>query len=179
MNKVIFPVEISDVHTHRRDAGPEAIINLAPGEPMLPGHHYSVGIHPWDAAAVTPERLAAVEQAATLPAVIAIGEAGIDTIHQPAASLERQIELLRWHIAISERLGKPLILHAVGNALQHIVALRRELRPHQPWIWHGFRGKQQMADQLTAHGIHISINPSRPPASPVAIPSQFLHHETD
>ena len=174
----IFPPYITDIHTHRLDAGPEAIINITPSDNLTPGHHYSIGIHPWEAATATTKLRDRVSLVADNPAVLAIGEAGIDLIHSPVAPIQLQIELLRWHIDLSEQLEKPLILHVV-RALEHIIQLKRQINPRQPWIWHGFRGKQQMADQLLAHGIHISINPDYPPATPVTIPPHFLHLESD
>ena len=58
--------------------------------------------------------------------------------------IEAQTTLLTFHISISERLSKPLILHIV-KAYPEIIALRKSLRPAQPWIIHGFRGKPQLA----------------------------------
>ena len=173
-----LPPTITDVHTHRKDAGRDAIVNLSLDEEPVAGRYYSVGIHPWDAAGVTAEQKDRVALLAENQAVIAIGEAGIDLVHEPVAPIEEQLALLRWHIELSERLRKPLILHVV-KGLEYVVGLRRTMRPVQMWIWHGFRGKQAMAEQLIAHGIHISINPARRPVVPVEIPAEYLHYETD
>lgn len=173
-----FPDFITDIHTHRRDAGPGAIININPDEEMRPGCHYSVGIHPWDTGDADNNRWEKVKRQAMSPQVLAIGETGIDTLHRPQVDIDTQLAWLRRHIALSESAGKPLILHVV-KGLQHILALKKELKPRQPWIWHGFRGKPQMARQLVDAGIYLSLGDRFNPEVAEAVDPRFLLHETD
>ena len=51
---------------------------------------------------------------------------------------------------------KPLIIHCV-KAFDSIIALHKEYRPQQAWIIHGFRGKPQLAEQLTRAGLSLSL----------------------
>lgn len=148
---------ITDFHTHT-PCKPGAIINLSPGDDRPGGFYYSVGIHPWDSEGVTPEMWRQLEADAAAPEVIAIGECGIDKLR--GASLAAQTEIFRRHILLSESLGKPLIIHCV-RAIEQVERLRTELRPTQPWILHGFRGKPQQALQLLNRGYYLSTTPSR------------------
>lgn len=166
----------ADVHTHNPDAGPDAIINLPLGA-QVPGEGaYSVGIHPWDAAAATEADMAWLERVAALPQVVAIGEAGLDALR--GGPLDVQERLFVSQAMLSERLGKPLIIHAV-KTLDRIIALRRQIRPAQPWVIHGFRGKPQMARQLVRAGFDISLGARFNPDVPAAVPPDRLHRETD
>ncbi len=178
MNNTVFPPFITDIHTHRRDAGPDSIINIEPGETMRPGRYYSVGIHPWRVGEATGPMWQQVSLAAADPRVLAIGETGIDLTHAPVAPVDEQIMWLRRHIGLSERLGKPLILHVV-KGLEPILALRRQSGARQPWVWHGFRGKPQMARQLADAGLYISLGARFNPDVVDAIPPSRLFHETD
>lgn len=163
---------VADIHTHNPDAT-DAVINLDPGMAMRPGALYSVGWHPW-----WPDPdMDWVERLAQLPDVVMIGECGIDK-RRGAMSPLCQLELTRRHALLAERLAKPLILHIVG-AWAEIIALHRELRPRQPWIIHGFRGKPQLAAQLVRAGFHISLPSNANPATAAVIPPSRLLRETD
>lgn len=89
-----------------------------------------------------------------------------------------ETELLRYHYELSETLGKPLILHIV-KSFPEIIALKKQWKPAQPWIIHGFRGKPQLARELLAHGFHLSYGKKYNPASLALTPASRLLRETD
>lgn len=95
-----------------------------------------------------------------------------------AEILAAQTALLRIHYELSETLRKPLILHIV-KSFPEIIALRKQWKPTQPWIIHGFRGKPQLARELLAHGFHLSYGKKYNPASLAITPSSRLLRETD
>lgn len=92
--------------------------------------------------------------------------------------LAAQTALLRIHYELSETLRKPLILHIV-KSFPEIIALRKQWKPTQPWIIHGFRGKPQLARELLAHGFHLSYGKKYNPASLAITPASRLLRETD
>lgn len=163
---------VADIHTHNPEAT-DAVINLEPGMAMRPDALYSVGWHPWQPGADMEwvERMAAHRQ------VVMIGECGIDKL-RGVGTVDSQIELTRRHALLAEQTGKPLILHIVG-AWNEITALRKQMKPTQPWIIHGFRGKPALASQLVGAGFHISIGQRHNPAITEAVPPDRLLHETD
>lgn len=171
-------MDIIDCHTHRPDALPPAIISVEPGAALDPSRLYSVGIHPWhtSADALTPDSLAALDAAVSDPAVVAIGETGLDRLC--GADIDTQLRVLEHHVALSEQRSLPLILHVV-KAFPEIIALKRRLRPTQPWIIHGFRSKPQLAKQLLDHGLHLSFGEHFNPLSVAITPADRLHFETD
>lgn len=95
-----------------------------------------------------------------------------------AEILSAQTALLRYHYELSETLGKPLILHIV-KSFPEIIALKKQWKPAQPWIIHGFRGKPQLASELLAHGFHLSYGKKYNPASLALTPASRLLRETD
>lgn len=165
---------IIDCHTHapRRR---EAIISVAPSE-FRPeeGHVYSVGIHPWSTD--QPADFSILSEAATHPAVVAIGETGIDRLRGADIALQRKI--FEFHIDLSEQLRKPLVLHVV-KAVDEILAIHKAKKPRMPWIWHGFRGNRQMAKQISDKGIYLSLGERFNPQAAEAIPQRLLLLESD
>ncbi|WP_295729975.1 TatD family hydrolase [uncultured Muribaculum sp.] len=164
-----------DFHTHNPDAV-DALISVEPGFTPRAGAVYSVGIHPWHSATVTDMDLRRLEADARLRCVKAIGETGLDRLR--GATLDRQTELLLHHIALSEELHKPLVLHIV-KAFPEIIAIKRRIKPSQTWIIHGFRGKPQLAEELLRHGFYLSLGEHFNPRSAEIIPSGRLLVETD
>lgn len=92
--------------------------------------------------------------------------------------LAAQTALLRIHYELSETLRKPLILHIV-KSFPEIIAFRKQWKPTQPWIIHGFRGKPQLARELLAHGFHLSYGKKYNPVSLAITPASRLLRETD
>lgn len=170
----------SDIHTHRTDAGRDAVICIDPSVDPLPaiqpGWHYSVGIHPWRADCATDRVWRLLDELSRRPEVVAIGEAGLDTLRGP--SPEVQLPVFVRQAQLAEAVGKPLIIHAV-RSWADIMALRRQMRPAQPWIIHGFRGKPQLAAQLVRAGFHISLGKLHHPGVPLVVPPDRLHRESD
>lgn len=166
----------SDVHTHNPDAGSCAIINLPWGIDVPRQGSYSVGIHPWQAAAATEADYQRLSMLAADKNVVAIGETGLDALR--GGPIDTQIPAFIRHIEVSEATQKPLIIHAV-RTINQIIALHKGLRPTQTWVIHGFRGKPEQAKQLIREGIHISLGHKFNPLVPDAVPAHMLHHETD
>lgn len=164
-----------DFHTHHLDAD-HALISVEPGFTPRAGAIYSVGIHPWHSAAVTEDELRQLDADVRLDCVKAIGETGLDRLR--GATLDRQTDLLLHHIALSEELQKPVVLHIV-KAFPEIIALKRRLNPTQAWIIHGFRGKPRQAEELLRHGFYLSLGEHFNPESAEIIPSGRLLVETD
>jgi len=151
-----------DIHTHTEESSESLlqIINLNLESPCPKQGFYSYGIHPWaldDADFQAEKALQTLEEKLKLPQVLALGEAGLDKMHN--ASFERQIELFERQIELSESLQKPMILHDVKSH-NEIIALRKKRKAQQPWIVHGFSGTEQDIKQLIGQGIFLSVGES-------------------
>lgn len=167
---------IKDIHTHRTDAR-EAVISVNPWEfAPVEGLCYSVGIHPWQAARAVEADFDRLAECATSGNVLMIGECGIDKLR--GGDLSMQTGVLKRHIALSEQVGKPLVLHCV-RASNELCRLRRLLRPSMPWIVHGFRGNARVASQLLDAGFYLSYGERFNPEALAITPADRLLAETD
>lgn len=164
-------MKLFDTHTHHLRHN--AWVNRSPGDTLTDGYSYSIGVHPWEADRFNEKALI---EAASNPLVKAIGETGIDMLRGPEPDVQEAV--FRRHAELSETLRLPLIIHCV-KAYDRIMAIRREIKPEQPWIIHGFRGKPQLARQLLNAGFHISLGPRFNPETARIVPGDRLHIETD
>ena len=169
---------ILDIHSHREAPYPEGIISLRKFDlPLCEGQLYSAGIHPWDTAEIDVEQeIKLLEGILTMPEIVAVGECGVDP--GKGAPMFRQLQILKKQIELSETFGKPLILHCVKSS-DVIMGLKRDLKPSQPWIIHGFRGKPALGAQLTDKGIYLSFGEKFNPDTVAAMPGEMMFAETD
>lgn len=167
-----------DIHTHHAAPQPLAVIAVSPADfnPME-GQLYSIGIHPWNTQ-TTAENVDwnEFERLASLPSVVAIGEGGVDKLK--GAPVFKQLLTFKKQIEISEKLGKPLIIHDV-KAHDIIVGLKNDMQPTQKWLVHGFRAKPTVAKMLTDAGIYLSFGEKFNPESLKATPANMILAETD
>ncbi len=167
-----------DIHTHRMPAEQTApaVISVDVGEPFepQPGRMYAVGIHPWHA---DEERLPLLRRRAVHPQVVMIGEAGLDRL--VGSPMKRQMALFETQAELAEAVGKPMIIHCV-RAWGELLDVRKRLRPAQPWVVHGFRGKGALAEQLLRAGLSLSFGARhRTEAVRAAWAAKRLFVETD
>jgi TatD DNase family protein len=155
-----------DLHTHHFPEGNGDICAIR-----------SVGIHPWYISKDNiEEKLGLIEKYALSPQVQAIGECGLDKLCETDFELQKEVFLS--HISISEKTGKPLIIHCV-KAFDEIILFKKESRPTQTWIIHGFRGKPQQAKQLIEQGFYLSFGLHYNEQSLQNIPIERVFFETD
>ena len=169
-----------------RDAGVSHILAIGIGDGPATMHRASeiaklhdgvfasVGIHPQEAAAATPEALARLEELAREPKVIAVGEIGLDYYHLDNPEIEVQKAAFRAQMEIAARVGKPIILHCRTSELA-IPAAKAKYGPADaaedlltmletdwaptglPGILHCFSGTQEHAERALAIGFYLSF----------------------
>jgi TatD DNase family protein len=82
-------------------------IELAAASPLF---HSAVGIHPNHIEHLNDAEWKQIETLTERPEVAAIGETGLDLYHD-TTPLSLQIEFLKRHFALSEKTGKPVLIH--------------------------------------------------------------------
>jgi Mg-dependent DNase len=171
-------MNILDVHTHKchKDISQHIFSCLPSQFKPEEGGYYSVGIHPWNIDPDIQNEYNLLKEICNHLQIIAIGESGIDKTIQ--TDLATQEKVFRLHIGLSEQLKKPLIIHSV-KATDEIVRLKKEMKPRSPWIIHGFRGKKELAEQLTKHDIYLSFGEKYQIEAISSIPLDRLLLETD
>lgn len=169
----------SDIHSHDiAAAGRDTVVNLTPADQIPAQGHFSVGIHPWTTVG-DPPSLSALKRLVAMARhkrVVAIGEAGFDRLRGGDIELQRRI--FDFHARLAERVGKPLIIHAVKADDLLAEAIRRH-RPKVEWIIHGFRGNATRATQLLRLGFSLSLGLRYNPEALSVIPAGRLYRETD
>jgi TatD DNase family protein len=150
-----------NIHSHKNEEIWNAefkIISILPGElaEMTEGWFYSAGLHPWTLDELSVEKnLAELENFLSHPALIAIGESGLDRA-RPDIDFKMQEFVFKKHAGLAESAGKPLIIHCV-RAYSDLIRIKKELSPLVPWIIHGFQGNGQITEQLLKHGFYLSF----------------------
>lgn len=154
-----------DFHTHRLDTPPGTGIVSLPQHIVLSPHNwqpeaeglYAAGIHPWWTAHADfslSAHLDALQHWLSLPQVVQVGECGLDRLR--GATLDRQIEVFKAQVTLSEHYQKGMTLHVV-RAFDVLLSLHKQLRPLQRWTIHGFRGRPALARQLLDAGMDLSF----------------------
>lgn len=162
-----------DIHTHQiPEIAGGAILNCVPNAfmPQASGW-YSVGIHPWNLSSVSH-----LKEYVNHSQVLAVGEAGLDKLAD--SSINVQMEMFEYQARLAMEVDKPLIIHVV-KAKDELMDLRVRLRPSNPWIIHGFRGKVALAQEYLRHGFYLSFGAKFQEETLRMIPSERLFLETD
>lgn len=174
-------MEWIDLHTHldKLDEGPDEALRLAREagvrkvvtigtEPedlprvlefsrkYAPMVYCTLGIHPHEGAIYTAEVGRFIEQNATDPRVIAVGEIGLDYYYKQSPE-DAQREAFRAQLDIAARLGLPVEIHT-RDAEEDTVKILEEYRGRVNGIIHCFTGTQWLADRCLDLGFNISIS---------------------
>lgn len=173
---------LTDAHCHRINSGDiRTVYNIRINDHPISLPHginifFSAGIHPWDAGNIRSAWLENMEIFMNFEQVVALGECGLDK--NAPFSMEKQLEVFEFQLKLSEAHKKPMIIHCVG-CFNELVNLRKALNPQQKWVIHGFRGKPELASQLTRAGMFLSFGEFFNPESVITTPTERILIETD
>jgi len=173
IQEAAFAPDVADVLARARDAG---LVGVAVCGYDAPGNlaalrlaetssivFPSVGFHPHEAKHVTPAMLAELEAQAALPAVVAVGEIGLDFYrdHSPRDIQQRALDA---QLAIAVRLGKPVSVHsrsaedAIHEHLEAYAAASPLARAGRPTgVMHCFGGTLEQARRYVDLGFLVSL----------------------
>lgn len=138
----------------------ELALELAARSSLL---YPAVGFHPHEADDVTRAMLSDLETQAALPAVVAVGEIGLDS-YRNLSSAANQRKLLDAQLEIALRVGKPVCVHS--RAAEDVIA--EQLGPYAsrarakgvavPGVMHCFGGTFEQAQPYLEAGFVVSIS---------------------
>jgi TatD DNase family protein len=149
-----------DIHTHQKENSESvfSLYNISPEDFIQltnsGKNYFSAGIHPWYIDSTVEEKIKTLKQIASDPSILAIGETGLDKLCNVDFNLQK--EIFNCQILIAKEVKKPLIIHCV-KAYNEVQQLLKETQPNVPVIFHGFRGKPQLAKELTEAGFYLSF----------------------
>lgn len=170
-----FQGEVPEILARAREVGVAAMVTIGTSIESTQkalaiarehdGVRAAAGIHPHHADSVhTPKAFEPLVSLAEDPAVVAIGETGLD-FHRDYADPKHQQSLLSLHLDLARRTGKPLVIHCREAYAEFIERVRRELAPPAAGVMHCFSGSAEDARRLLDLGFHISV------AGPVTFPN--------
>jgi TatD DNase family protein len=118
----------------------------------------TVALHPNEAGrgGATDDAVAEIARLATDPAVVAIGETGLDHFRTGPDGHRLQEESFRAHIAIAKEAGKALVIHD-RDAHADVLRVLREEGPPETVVFHCYSGDEAMARECAEHGYYLSF----------------------
>jgi len=125
----------------------------------------AVGIQPHHAAQTGEEEIAQLRLLARDPAVVALGEIGLD-YYRDRAPRPLQRGLFRTQLSLARELGLPVVIHSREAASDLLADLRQAGRELQG-VMHCYSGTPEHAHAFVSLGLYISI------AGPVTYPKSF------
>ncbi len=132
-------------------ASSEAGVHLAE---KCPDIYAAVGIHPHDATTLNLDALGRLEELASSPKVVAIGEIGLD-FYRDLSPRRTQEDAFRLQIGLAKDLELPIIVHD-RDAHQRTVQVLRE-ESVSCGVLHCFSGDLNLARQGIELGLYISF----------------------
>ena len=130
----------------------EDVHNLALAHPSI---YTSVGVHPTEVDGKDPSVDELIELSKS-DRVIAIGETGLDYFHIKKAEADWQRDRFCRHIEVSNRTGKPMIIHT-REAKKDTIAIMREEKV-EAGVMHCFSEDWETAKAALDLGFYISFS---------------------
>ncbi len=116
----------------------------------------AVGVHPNETAGKEPE-ISALTALAADPAVVAIGETGLDFFRSKGDLTWQKTRFIR-HIEASKQSGKPLIIHTRDAEAETLRIMRENDATTAGGVFHCFTGDWAMAKQCLDLGFYLSFS---------------------
>lgn len=195
LNADQFEDDVEDVISRAQDVGVENMVVVGFDEKTIKKAmelvdkysflYASVGWHPVDAIDLTQDYLEWIEELATHPKVVAIGETGLD-YHWDKSPKEVQKDAFRKQIHLAKRVSLPIIIHN-READQDIVDILKEEKAEEVGgIMHCFGGSIEIGRECLNMNFHLSFggpvtfkNAKRPKEVVKEVPLDRLLIETD
>ncbi len=121
---------------------------------QVEGVFASAGVHPHDADGFDDEAAARVEELLKEPAIIGVGECGLDWFRMHSER-DAQIATLRAHVELANAAGKPMIVH-VRDAWDDALRILAEGSAERVVI-HCFTGDADIARECERRGYWLSF----------------------
>jgi len=121
--------------------------------------HATSGIHPNMTRNASKDDLARVARLAASSQVVAIGETGLDYYHD-YSDRKRQKKAFLWHLELSDKLGKPLVIHC-RQADDDLITILEDLVIYKgkslKGVIHCFSSNLKTAQMYLKLGLYLSL----------------------
>jgi TatD DNase family protein len=133
------------------DTNPQAIADAEAFEEVFA----CVGHHPNSASEFDEAAGAAIEELAADPAVVAVGETGLDYFRDRAAPSDQR-RAFEAQLGIARRVGKPIVIH-MRDSLEDTFSVLREHAEGVEVILHCFSAGPEAAEEAAQRGWYCSF----------------------
>lgn len=116
----------------------------------------AAGIHPHDAAKAPEDFLQRIEEMASHPKVVALGEMGLD-FYRDCSPRPVQKDVFRGQLRLARKLNLPVIIHDRDAHEEVMQILEEEGLPAKGGVMHCFSGNLELARKAVAKGLYISF----------------------
>ena len=117
----------------------------------------SLGVHPDEIEGLTDADYEWMEQNASNPKVIAIGECGLDYFRgRPDEEKANQAYHFKRHIEIADRVGLPLVIHS-RDAAEDTFNILKDIKKDLPGVIHCYSYSPEMAREYVKRGWYIGV----------------------
>lgn len=117
----------------------------------------TVGMHPHDSKDFDENFICEMQQFATNPKVVAVGEIGLDYYYD-LSDRTTQRDVFAEQIEIADKFGLPITLHirdAYGDAADILQAQKKYL--NHGVLWHCYSGSAEFAEQMVKKGHYFAF----------------------
>jgi TatD DNase family protein len=164
-----FREDLASVIDRARSAGIIAMVCVGSGEDLATAEravalanreadiYAAVGIHPHDAAKLTPDLWTALEKLAADPRVVGIGETGLDYFYDHSPR-DVQREVFQRFLRLAATVARPIICHVRDAHEDAIAVLRAGPLPDAGGVIHCFTGTVEDARRYLDLGLYLSFS---------------------
>ncbi|SFD72775.1 TatD DNase family protein [Lentibacillus persicus] len=145
----------------------------------------AVGWHPVDAVDMTEDDLTWIEELASHPKVVAIGEMGLD-YHWDKSPKDSQKDVFRKQIALAKKVNMPIIIHNREATEDILQLLQEENAKEIGGIMHCYNDSAEYVQTILDMNFYVSLggpvtfkNATLPKDTAVEVPLDRLLVETD
>jgi len=148
-------VPFVNIHTHKPENGDIILLNAFPDALQSSDKYYSYGIHPWDIDNIDVEsQIEIIDKISSENKILALGETGLDRAIK--SSMDKQKEIFIKQLDIANKYNLPVIIHCV-RTWNDILSIRKNGKYQNPWIFHGYNGNLQTANQIIKAKCYLSF----------------------
>lgn len=195
LNAYQYKDDVEEVIARAKEAGVSYMVVVGFNEETIekalelteryPFIYAAVGWHPVDAIDMTDKHMEWLEQLATHPKVVALGEMGLD-YHWDKSPKDVQKDVFRRQIRLAKKVKLPIIIHNREASADIVQILQEEGAAEVGGIMHCFSGSVEIAKQCLALNFYLSFggpvtfkNARKPKEVVKHVPLERLLIETD
>lgn len=127
------------------------------------GMYATAGVHPHHADKIAQDWIKQLENIASDPKVVAIGECGLDNYHYHSngvVDMKIQIEVFEAQIRLAHRLSLPLQIHnrLAWKEIEDVISGNKKFLQDPPGLLHCFSGPREYLKKMLDLGFYIGFD---------------------